>query len=151
LCPFCHLRLTAALPKPEGYPETLRTVGDYLKRRRLDLGLSLEKAGAQLGVDASALKGWEDGRFGVRPRHREKVIAFLSYNPFPPERPWAKEIREARLARGLTRKGLARILSVNQETVAAWERGTPPRRHLAQVERFLETKGAPAHSDEQAI
>jgi transcriptional regulator with XRE-family HTH domain len=112
-------------------------VGDHLKRRRLDLGLSLEKAGVQLGVDASTLKGWEDGRFGVRSRHRTRVVAFLSYNPFPPERPWGEEVRAKRLTQGLTRKALAQVLGVNEETVAAWERGTLPMRHRARVETFL--------------
>jgi transcriptional regulator with XRE-family HTH domain len=129
--------LTASRPKPVGYPETLRTVGDHLKRTRMDRGLSLERAGRQLGADASTLKGWEDGRFGVRRRHRGSVVAFLGYDPFPPERPWGEEVREKRLALGLTRKALAKVLGVNQETVAAWERGAEPLRHRARVEAFL--------------
>jgi transcriptional regulator with XRE-family HTH domain len=116
-------------------------VGDHLKRARMDRGLSLEKAGRQLGVDASTLKGWEDGRFGVRGRHRQKVLAFLGYDPFPPERPWGEEIRTKRLALGLTRKALAKRLGVNQETVAAWERGALPMRHRVRVEAFLGGKG----------
>jgi len=104
----------------------------------MDRGLSLEKAGRALGVDASTLKGWEDGRFGVRGRHREKAVAFLGYDPFPPERSWYEEIRAKRLALGLTRKALAKRLGVNQETVAAWERGAVPMRHRARVEAFLD-------------
>ncbi len=130
--------MTASRPKPDGYPETLRTVGDHLKRARMDRGLSLEKAGRKLGVDASTLKGWEDGRFGVRRRHREKVVAFLGYDPFPPELAWGEEIRKRRLALGLTLKALAKELGVNQGTAAAWERGALPIRHRARVEAFLE-------------
>jgi hypothetical protein len=44
--PFCHVGLSAKKPKSEAYPTALRTYGDHLRAKRLDLGL-LQKQAAE--------------------------------------------------------------------------------------------------------
>jgi hypothetical protein len=36
---FCEVTLTAKKPLSEAYPKTLKTLGDHLRKRRLDLNL----------------------------------------------------------------------------------------------------------------
>jgi hypothetical protein len=37
--PCCQIRLKAQKPLPSAYPQTLKTLGDHLRKRRLDLQL----------------------------------------------------------------------------------------------------------------
>ncbi len=54
------------------------TLGDHLRRRRLELGLYQKDVGIQIGVTASTIWNWEHG-WTVDSR----VIVFLGYNPIP--------------------------------------------------------------------
>ena len=87
--PFCEVRLRAAL-LPEGYPERLETVGDHVRKRRLDLGLSQEAAGERMDVSKGSVYCWE--KTGREPSIRTwpKVIAFLGYCPTLSKVPWLR-------------------------------------------------------------
>ena len=87
--PNCHLSLKAPIPKltpyflkTTRYPETLRHVGDHLRKRRLDLGLLQTNAAKTLGVDRCTYALWELRRTQPTPKVRPKVIEFLGYDPF---------------------------------------------------------------------
>ena len=34
--PFCHVRLSGPKPLPKAYPKHLKTLGDHIRKRRLD-------------------------------------------------------------------------------------------------------------------
>ncbi|MBI1951143.1 MAG: helix-turn-helix transcriptional regulator [Acidobacteria bacterium] len=48
--PFCHVTLRGQKPRPPRYPEVPKTLGDHLRRRRLDLGISQRELAERLGV-----------------------------------------------------------------------------------------------------
>jgi DNA-binding transcriptional regulator YiaG len=59
--PFCKLTLTA--PKPllsKAYPEYLQTIGDHLRRKRLDLKLYQKDVAQILGLDTTSIWNWEN-------------------------------------------------------------------------------------------
>ena len=58
--PFCHARLKGPPPLPPAYPQVLLTIGDHLRKRRLDLGLLQRKLAA--GVNESTVTNWELNR-----------------------------------------------------------------------------------------
>jgi len=60
----------------------LNTIGDHIKRRRLELGLLQREAAAQIGVTVDTILNWEHNRTGPKLQFTRKVIAFLGYNPF---------------------------------------------------------------------
>src|SRR5690606_20338602 len=66
-CPFTNLRLEAVKPLPEGYPAELRTVGDHVRARRLDLGLTQAQAAMRMGVSVDTATS---GRAGHSPSIR---------------------------------------------------------------------------------
>src|ERR1700720_743605 len=49
--PFCHLRLSTQKPKSSVYPKELKTLGDHIRRRRLDLGLLQRQVAQLISVD----------------------------------------------------------------------------------------------------
>ena len=57
--PFCHVRLTARKPSPAAYPKEMKTLGDHLRKRRLDLGLLQREVADRLGVTKDTIHNWE--------------------------------------------------------------------------------------------
>ena len=118
---FCELTLTAPKPLPAGYPKTLTTIGDHLRKRRLDLGLTQLEVAPQLGVTEKTVNTWEVHGQQPEIRYLPKIIAFLGYDPLPPAQTLAEQIIRHRKMLGLSREELARRLGVDPGTLWRWE------------------------------
>jgi transcriptional regulator with XRE-family HTH domain len=122
--PFCYFTLSAKRPPSGGYPKSLRTIGDHLRKRRLDLWLTQKEIGARLGVTESAVWNWESGwsrpQFRVYPKIRE----FLGYElPLPEPATLGHAIKQYRHLSGISQKELAKQIGVDPTTLSRLERG----------------------------
>ena len=79
--PFCHVRLSAKKPKAKAYPAALRTYGDHVRARRLDLGMLQRQAADIIGVDETTIYNWESNRVEPAARLIPRIIRFLGYSP----------------------------------------------------------------------
>ncbi len=121
LRPSVPLVLSAVLPKaciPE--PQTL---GEHIRKRRVEAGLSQNALGRRLGVTGVALLQWEKDRTTPEARFYPALVAFLGYDPLPPAVTLSEKIKRHRLRLGLTQKQAARYIGISEETFAAWEKG----------------------------
>jgi transcriptional regulator with XRE-family HTH domain len=75
------VRLRARKPSNPAYPRELRTLGDHLRRRRLDLGLLQREAAARIGCSVSAVNNWERNRTQPKMTLVPAILAFLGYVP----------------------------------------------------------------------
>jgi len=100
--PFCHLRLRAEKPKPVAYPREPKTLGDHLRKRRLDLGLLQKEAAAKLGVDVKTVTNWERQRTQPKIRFLPPIFRFLGGDPRPLPMSFSERLRAARTALGLS-------------------------------------------------
>jgi len=114
--------LSAKKPLPEPYPKTLRTIGDHIRKRRLDLKLFQKDVACILGVDTTSVCNWENNR-GPAINMIPKIIQFLEYNPFNNKfNTLGEKIKWYRKQRGMSQKQLAKRLDVDPTTLARWER-----------------------------
>ena len=121
MIPFCDTpTLTFAKPKRH-YPLALRTLGDHLLKRRLDLGHTRKLAGSLIGVDPESLKNWEGGKTEPAVGFYPLLIAYLGYNPLPEGGSRGSRIRRERTSRGLSRKALADAVGVDEATIKRME------------------------------
>ena len=79
--PFCHLAFRAENPRSDAYPKELRTLGDHLRKRRLDLALFQKDVAARLGADQDSVWDWEKNRSSPALRFIPRIIEFLGYVP----------------------------------------------------------------------
>jgi transcriptional regulator with XRE-family HTH domain len=139
--PFCHFQLVARKPLDPAYPSHLKTLGDHLRKRRLDLGLFQSEVADTLGVTESTISSWETGRTSTQLRFIPRIIIFLGYDPLDdlPHDTLGERIVATRQRLGMTQKELARALGVDPTTVGRWERGTgkPSKGLEERVEGFL--------------
>ena len=122
-------QLTAKKPLPPEYPKNLQTIGDHLRKRRLDLKLLQREVASKLGVDTLTICNWETNRSNPRLYLIPKVIEFLENDPFPGMAiTMGERIKQYRRKQGLSIKKLAKILDIDPTTLARWERGTKKTR-----------------------
>jgi DNA invertase Pin-like site-specific DNA recombinase/DNA-binding XRE family transcriptional regulator len=79
----CYYTLSLPRPilPPKGYPVSPVTIGEHLRKKRLDIGLTQDAAGKLLGVTGSTVWNWEHGQ-NPESKHYSKITQFLGYTPF---------------------------------------------------------------------
>ena len=66
-----------------GYPASPETLGEHLRKKRVDLSLSMGQLVKQLGlgVTASAIEKWERNQNYPTVFNRKRIIEFLGFDP----------------------------------------------------------------------
>lgn len=114
------------------------TLGDHLRRRRIELELYQKDVAAKLGVTASTIWNWEN-RGSVDLRFIPRVIEFLGYNPIPQPDDLPGKLAWYKLVNGLTLEQLGVEMERDPEQLADWlsRRHFPCRRNREEIAVFL--------------
>ena len=71
-----------ALPQHRGeLPECLITLGDHIRKKRLNLGLTQREAAHLIGVEQCSVYNWEKRGMNPAQRVQTAIIDFLGYDP----------------------------------------------------------------------
>ena len=114
-------------------------MGDHLKRRRYELGLSQKEVRQQLQVGVMTLGRWENNQYTPRVQYFPCIIEFLGYDPHGAPQCLGEEIAARRRQLGLSRKRLAKELGMDERALARYEEGSrqPSGRQRVKLEAFL--------------
>lgn len=136
--PYCYLRLRAEKPR-RGYPSQLLTIGDHIKTRRLDLGLTQAQLADLLGVTKFSVRNWERHYSEPNLQTLPRVLAWLGYDPRPQAEGLLARVAAVRQRQGLSQRQLAARLGTDQSALSAWERGEtrPSPRYQQVLEIFV--------------
>jgi transcriptional regulator with XRE-family HTH domain len=110
----------------------LQTLGDHLRKRRLDLNLLQKEVAKELSTGESTITNWEKNRTFPSLPFLPKIIDFLGYGPMEilPENP-GERIAFYRKILGLSQKKLAQALRIDPSTLGRWEKfKSRPSQHL---------------------
>ena len=135
--PYVPIRLKALKPKETDFePQTL---GEHVKKRRLELRLTQKQAASRLGVNPWTVLNWEKGHTVPPVESLPVILQFLGYDPFPKPESLPERLLAKRRAMGWSIKEAARQLGVDEGTWGAWEASTttPWPRYVRLLERFL--------------
>ena len=139
--PCCHVTLSGSKPKNPAYPAELNTIGDHLRKRRLDLGLLQKELAVRIGVTTCTIMYWETNRVSPAIRFIPKIVQFLGYDPNANVVPqsFSERLKTRRLKLGVSGRKLAGLLKTDESNLAGWERGQhrPTKRSLKLINRFL--------------
>jgi transcriptional regulator with XRE-family HTH domain len=126
------------------------SVGEHLRKKRLDISLSQADVAKRLRVNEASVWNWENNRSCPSIRLMPRVIDFLGYVPddSKPESLGQRIIAFRRL-RGLTQKELARRLDVDPSTLARWERNErcPSKGLLERLRRLMAPEWSSSEHD----
>jgi transcriptional regulator with XRE-family HTH domain len=135
-------KFTLHLPKPEklphGYPVELRSLGDHIRKRRLDLGLLQIEVAAQIGVTENTVWNWEHG---TEPElvHVPAVLAFLGYVPWECPSDPVGRLAHFKKVKGLSLRRLGALMGRDPEQLTDWLSGrvNPCRKNTERILSFL--------------
>ena len=137
---FCHLALSVSKPPSPDYPKELRTLGDHLRKARLDRGLVQQEVARILGVTTMTVNAWETRRAEPKVSYVPRIVSFIGYDPLPQAEGLGERLRAKRQRQGLTQHHLARLLGTTQAVVSLLETGgeVTNARVLEAVRGFVE-------------
>ena len=122
--PFCKVTLKAQKPLPSSYPKKLKTLGDHLRKKRLDLKLLQRDVAKRIGVEEATIWNWENNWSSPSLYYIPKIIKFLGYVPdCIKAKTFGEKIVISRQLLGITQKELAHHLGIDPSTLGRWERG----------------------------
>lgn len=75
--PFCHIVLQGERPPPVGYPTELTTIGDRIRKKRMDRGLRQKDVARGIGVSVCTITNWELGRTTPMAHYAPEIARFL--------------------------------------------------------------------------
>jgi len=114
------------------------TLGDHLRRRRIELELYQKDVAARLGVTTSTVWNWENTG-SVDLRFIPRVISFLGYNPILQPEDFLERLSWYKQVNGLSLERLGMEMGRDPEQLADWlsRRHKPCRKNLDEIEGFL--------------
>ena len=119
----------------------LNTIGDHLRKRRLDLGLLQREVAKEIGVTKCTIQYWETNRVTPALRFRSKIAIFLGYeyNADSKYESSGEKVRAYRERLGLSRKRLASLIGTDRSNITGWEteKHQPTLKSLDLIARFL--------------
>jgi len=138
--PFCKIVLKAKKPNNSGYPKTLKTLGDHLRKKRIDLGLLQTHVANMLSVSACTVYNWETNRFSPSLPYIPKIIKFIGYVPSEIS---TENIKTCRQLLGITQGFLATQIGVDPGTLAQWEmkKSKPSKEQTEKLNQFFSGNG----------
>jgi transcriptional regulator with XRE-family HTH domain len=123
--PFCHVTLTAPKPSPVGYPLDPNSLGEHLKKKRIDSGLLQKDVTNILNVCQNSIISWELGKTYPALKFMPRIINYLGYLPFSEgdDVPLGEQLTTYRQIHGISQIELAKQLHVNPDTIRRWKHG----------------------------
>lgn len=137
MLPFGRIELKGQKSKP--FAEQPVTLGEHLRKRRLELGLFQREVAKRLRIGQFTYLSWEKDRARPEVRWWPAIIGFLGYDPHPEPWTFSEQLRARRRALGLSIAEAAQRVGVDEGTFGRWDRGVrePLGRHLGVLARFL--------------
>ncbi|MEW6419996.1 MAG: helix-turn-helix transcriptional regulator [Nitrospirota bacterium] len=137
-CPQYRLSLPRPIIPPKGYPLDPKTIGEYIRKRRLDLWLLQIEVAKMIGVTESTVWNWEHG---TEPelRHMPKIIEFLGYVPFKCPEDTLGKLRYFKQVKGLSYEVLGKLMGKDPEQLMDWlgDKVKPCKKNLVDMQKFL--------------
>lgn len=120
--PFTSLRLSRRRPRclPRGYPAAPNTLGEHLRRCRIDRGQTQRTVAQALRVREKTVHLWETSRALPSARHHGAIVAFLGYDPVPAGDGLPARLDAARRRLGLTLAELADRAGFDEGSLIRW-------------------------------
>jgi len=109
-------------PPKQSYPDNPQTVGEHIRKKRIDSNQTQMEVSIIIGVDEDTITGWELGRYVPQVHWYPAIIKYLGYYPFDHETETISgKLLQVRYCNGWSCKELAIVLGVDTATVRRWE------------------------------
>ncbi|WP_343693734.1 recombinase family protein [Chitinophaga sp.] len=129
------------IPAPQNYPKNPTTIGEHIRKKRIDSGLTQTELAKILDVSTDCITFWENNRSKPQITYYPRIHHFLGfYTTTIDETNFHGRLRAYRLKNGISCKEMARLLKVDTSTVRAWEKGLniPSQKRIDVIDTLLQ-------------
>lgn len=132
--------LTLKSLRKKDYSEHPETLGEYLKKRRRELGLLQREVADRMGINHFTYINWEKDKTKPVSSQFRPVIDFLGFDPTPAPATLAERLAAKRRATGMTFEQTAMHFGWDPGTLTRYLNGTwrMPAGRADALERFLD-------------
>ncbi len=109
--------------KPKPYPAALLTIGDHIKKKRIELKFFQSQLADLLGVDEMTIVNWEKNYKSPKVSMFPRIYEFLGYEPEIKVATLGEKIKAYRRRLGLSQEKFAKKLGIDSSTLRKWEWG----------------------------
>jgi transcriptional regulator with XRE-family HTH domain len=126
--PKCYFEIRAKKPPdristPHPYPCDPVTIGDHLRKHRLDLGLFRREVAIRLGTTVDSIRKWENNWSSPSLSELPSIIEFIGYCPYDVRLAFGEKVVLWRCCNGMTQEETARLAGIDPSTLSSIERG----------------------------
>ena len=124
---------------PKGYPVQVITIGDHIRKARLDADLCQKNIAELMGVSICTITNWELNRAEPEIRYMPAIIKFLGYVPFDCPTDTLGRLAYYKKVNGMTYERLGEVMGKDPEQLMDWLGGRhkPFRKSLKMIDTFL--------------
>lgn len=117
-CIVVNVQFQAKRPKNPLLPRQLESVGDHIRKCRIERRLSQPDVAELIGVDPLTITNWELGHTQPWVRYMPLIIRFLGYNPWANnDSTLGQKFKSWRMKEGLTIKQVGSLTGLDGKTV----------------------------------
>lgn len=136
------LRYNKSTCKPHlvSYPQNPITLGEHIRRRRMDLNMSQASVARSLGIVEDCITYWENHRSEPKVSYYPRILMFLGYSPWQFDTSTLQgRLKEYRYRHGLSYKKFGTIFGMDAGHIRKLEEGStvPFRKTIAKLEQLL--------------
>ena len=138
--PFLRFEGQTGKPMPISYPENPVSIGDHIRKKRMELKLLQKDVAGVCGVTEDCIRNWEKNRSIPQIQFFPSISNFLGYLPFNVDlTTLSGKLKAHRNINGLSQKQLGKIVGVDGATVCSWEleENKPHKAILAKLDMML--------------
>lgn len=107
--------------KVKGYQENPKTLGEHLRKRRLEFDQTQENMAIRFRISLTAYNSWEANRVVPKLAKWPEIVRFIGYDPTPPPTKFSQAVAALRRSLGLDKHQFAKRLQVDVKSVLNWE------------------------------
>ena len=137
-CTFCKFSISTLKSKSYGYPTELKTIGDHLRAKRMDLNIHQKLQSTQLGCGHLSLVNWELNHHQPTLKFMPKIVEFLGYDPLPKPKGFMEELDRYRVLKGWSINRLALKIGIPYDSLKYWfkDNHPPTSSNMSRIESF---------------
>lgn len=122
MLPFSAIDRRVPRPQPKDYPKELKTIGDHIRKWRLDYNLLQADVARIQNVCEDSIVGWESRGRTPAMRHMPGIIRMIGYMPVEIDTStFGGRITYYRYINGLTPEEFGQMVCADPSTVRVWE------------------------------
>ncbi|RZK39662.1 MAG: helix-turn-helix domain-containing protein [Pedobacter sp.] len=107
------------------YPQNPKTIGEHIRKKRIDSRLSQAQLAKVIGVSPDCITNWENNKSTPQILYYPRIRLFLGFDTTDfDETTFSGRLQSYRSRNGMSCKEMAKLLGVDKSTILAWEKGT---------------------------